>query len=209
MKTLALALLLGNVGVAGAEAPIEIEGTYGYLDQQVVQRAVDATAASFDACYRPLAESFRYLGGLAYLKIRVGRDGVVKKAWVDNGDLGSWKAEKCLLRLARTMAFGPPRGGDALVEVPLQFLAWTPADPGDGTELTAKLPRALARCPGAPATATVVAYVGPGGRLKSTGFVGEVPEAWADCATAKLKVLRVRDPRGRVLKVQAQVRRRP
>ena len=48
-------------------------------------------------------------------------------------------------------------------------------------------------------------YVGPGGRIKSAGFTGELNEAWADCAAGALAKLRLRDPRGKMLKVTGKV----
>ncbi len=205
MKTF-IALLLA-AGVAHADEPIVVEGSLGDLDQESVQRAVDEHADALEVCFRSQAEKMRHLGGDARLRVKIGRDGAVKKAWVDEGDLGSWAAEKCFIARVHKMSFGRPRGGDAVVEVPLQFIAWMPADPGDAAELEKKLPKAVAKCAGAPDEVAVTVYVGPGGRVKSTGFTGEVDEAWADCAVKKIGAVRLRDPRGRMLKMTGRLAR--
>jgi hypothetical protein len=200
-------ILLGLLaGAARADRDLEVEGALGALTPEAVRREVSQHAAAFELCFRSQAEKMRHLGGAAHVKIRVARDGTVRRAHVDSGDLGSWPAERCILSQARKMSFGAPRGGEAEVLLPLEFIAWMPADAADGAELEAKLAKELGKCAGGPRAIDVTAYVGPGGRVKSAGFAGEVSEAWADCALKKALALRLRDPRGRMLKMTGRVR---
>jgi hypothetical protein len=146
----------------------------------------------------------RYVGGAVTLRVRVARDGAVKSTAV-HSDLGAWAVEKCLIKLARGLRFGKPRGGEAEVELPFELPARSAAGEGDGDELAGKL-RALARC-GDAGDVLVTAYVGPGGRITTAGFSSEkpLPEGWGDCALGKARGLKLTDPRGRVVKVAARI----
>jgi hypothetical protein len=196
----ALAALALAGGAARAQ-DFEVEGTLGTLDDASVQLAVQKHAAAIEACFKEQAAGKRYLGGALSLRLRVARDGSVKSA-AARSDVGSWDVERCLVKLARTMRFARPRGGEAEVELPLEFPARTQVATADGAELDARL-GALAACQGGPPEVQVTAYVGPGGKITSAGFSAEaaLSEGWGDCAARKLAGFRLTDPRGRVMKL--------
>jgi hypothetical protein len=205
MRRLAIALLCAG-GVASAQ-DIEVEGTLGVLDPETVTLVLERHAAGFEACFTEHAGKQRYVGGEARLRLRVARDGTVKRAAAIS-DIGSWPVEKCLLERARGIRFMVPKGGEAEVDLPFELPPRSESLPGDGQELSGKL-GALAACGKGPRRVTVVAYVGPGGRVVAAGFSSEEALAtrWGDCAAGKLLALKLRDPRGKVVKVSAEAAR--
>jgi hypothetical protein len=199
MRSALLILLLG--GTAAAQ-DFKVEGALGTVDTTAVQLALERNAGAIEGCFKQHAGSMRYVGGAVRVRVRVARDGAVKSTAAQS-DLGAWEVEKCLMKLARGLSFGKPRGGEAEVELPMEFPARSAAAAGDGDELAGKLD-GLARC-GRTAEVTVVAYVGPGGKITTAGFSSEkpLPEGWGDCALGRARALRLSDPRGRVVKLAA------
>jgi hypothetical protein len=190
---------------SGARAQdFKVEGALGTLDDGAVQLAVQKHAAAIEACFKEQAGTKRYLGGAVALRLRVARDGSVKSV-VARSELGSWEVEKCLVGIARKVTFARPRGGEAEVELPLEFPPRSAPQEGDGEELSRKLD--LGRCGRGPAGVQVTAYVGPGGRVTSAGFSADAafPDAWGDCAAARARALKLRDPRGKVVKHAARL----
>lgn len=200
MRGLAALLMVG--GVAAAQ-DIRVDNGLGTIDGVAVQKVLDEEGAKLNACYLEDARTKRYLGGSVRLVVRVDVKGRVKRAEVAASDLGSWETERCLLEGARKLQFPPPKGGEALVQVPLEFNASSaPGDMPDGAAraAAAKL-RGIYRCAGGPKSVPVTLYVGAGGAITSVGFGAVTNEAWGDCAAAKAKAIHVEDPLGRVLKV--------
>lgn len=198
-----IALFIALAAGTAAAQDIEVEGGLGTVDVAAVQQALERSAGAIEGCYKQHAGSKRYVGGEVRLRVRVARDGAVRSTTVDS-DLGAWEVERCLIGVARDMRFGKPRGGEAVVELPLSFPPRAAAEAGDGDELAGKL-GALARC-GKARAVLVTAYVGPGGRITTAGFSSErpLPEGWGDCALDRARALRLSDPRGRVVKLAAR-----
>src|SRR5690606_33329833 len=107
-----------------------------------------------------------------------------------------------------------PSGGVAEFTLPLDFdsgcchvLWW---DDDRATAETAGVMDGLAECAAAaggvaPADVWITLYVGKRGRVSSAGFASlqeaPLPDAWADCAEARVKEWVLSDPRGRVAKL--------
>jgi hypothetical protein len=198
MRSVLLLLCLG--GVASAQ-DIKVEGTLGTLDDAAVQSVVQKHAAALETCFTDVARSLRYVGGPVRLTLRVALDGRVKRVAAIS-ELGNWDVEKCLMTRAKTFQFARPRGGEAEVQLPFEFTART------ATSMQAlggvdEVERSMARCGRRPEGTGVVFYVGPGGKITSTGFSSDAPlsESWADCAAASARKARLEDPRGKVVKV--------
>jgi TonB family protein len=197
----ALAAFGVGVGVAAAQE-IRFDTGLGTIDGAAVQRALDAAAGDLQACYGSGAGGLRYVGGHVRVLARVDAKGRVKRTEVADSDLGSWPVERCLLEVARKLALPAPKGGEAVVEIPLDFQPAAPADelPGAAARAAAAKLRAIYRCPGGPKSVPVTLYVAAGGAVTSAGFAGIASPTWGDCAAARVRALRLDDPLGRVLK---------
>jgi TonB family protein len=197
------ALLLAALSGGASAQDIRVDNGLGAIDPGAVQAALDDAAGDLMACYRSVAGAKRYLGGRVRVVVRVDTRGRPKRAEVADSDLGSWEVERCLLDVARRLKLPAPKGGEALVQIPLDFTASTaPEDMPDGAAraAAAKL-RGIYRCAGGPKSVPVTLYVGAGGAITSAGFAGVASESWGDCASARARAVRLDDPLGRVLKV--------
>lgn len=193
---------------------VEIEGLLGTLDVADIQPVIDKRARELEGCYQDGVGKLRYVGGSVELKFRVAADGVVKWVKVQQGDLGAWPIEKCLLEIARTMKFPRPRGGEAEFTFPLEFPGRGRVVPLDDARADAEIGPRLAELDEcvdeagvpAPSQVQVTVYVAVGGRVTSAGFatVAEEPfaDAWADCALERVLGWKLTDPRGKVWKAQ-------
>ncbi len=199
MRGFLLAVLVG--GVASAQE-IRVENGLGTVDPAAVQAALDAAGPAFQACYKDGAAGLRYVGGSVHVQVRLDAKGRVKRTEIADSDLGSWDIERCLLGVARRLSLPAPKGGEAVVQIPLEFQA--PAPPAEMPDAAARDAaaglRAIYRCAGAPRPVQVTLYVAAGGAVTAAGFAGPGSEKWGDCAAARARALRLADPLGRVLK---------
>lgn len=192
---------------------LEISGLRGHLDPYDIERGVQPHAGALTGCYNNRVGRMRYVGGDVELKYLISRAGEVKRVQLAKSDLGAWNIEKCLLEAARQMTFTKPKGGEAVFSLPLEFsptrsVQWLEEDIGLAqvkpfvSELSACAAESETRDP---REVTVTVYVGPRGVVKSVGFASaakrEIPDAWADCAEAKIKAWTLADPLGRIAKL--------
>ena len=207
----------GNGGDDG-----EVVSTRGHLDPAAIQAGVAPHATELQACYNDAVGRRRWLGGKVSLKWQLSAAGVVTQAQVAESDLGAWPIEQCLLGIARKMQFAAPTGGDTDFSMPLEFSTkggnaqWWDED--RALAAVGKRPASLASCDskvkrsgGAPPSdVTVTLYVGPHGAVQSVGFAsnGEhgIPDAWADCASAKVWQWALQDPKGKIVKMAFRFR---
>ena len=188
---------------------IEVQGLLGRLEPSQIQPVIEMRWRSIEECYRDNSGKNRFIGGHMELKFRVNRDGTVKQVWVMDGDLGAWPVEKCVLEVCKGMTFPKPKGGEAEFQFPVDFPARQSsvslAESGSDAELQPKWP-ALEECKEdgfEVPRVRISVYVGPGGVVKSAGFVtpdGPLDQAWADCVHQKALSWKLTDPRGKVVK---------
>lgn len=187
-----------GAGVAAAQ-DIRVEGGGGTLAPGV-ENVVASAGPEFQACARE--HGARYVGGHVSLAVRVGTDGKKKDAWVAESDLGSWAVEKCLLGVARTLAFGAAKGGEVTVSVPVDLAAaaeTAPMSPALQNDALKKI-QVVRRCGKLAKMTELTFYVGPGGQILSSGFTRPPSEKWGDCAAEAMKKVVLADPRGQVVK---------
>jgi len=191
---------------------LQIEGLRGRLDTYDIQEGMRPHTRKLQSCYTSKLKKRRYLGGDVELAFVVNRDGSVKSVHMSQSSLGVWAMEKCMLEVCREMTFPEPKGGaEAEFSVPLEFAARSPVQDwndaraeSEVTELIAELD-ACADESGSPAPGDlrITLYVATRGQVKSVGFSrasGEIPQAWGDCAEARISAWKLSDPLGRVTK---------
>jgi hypothetical protein len=198
-------------GGDGEDEPgdIEVQGLLGRLEPSQIQPVIEMRWSDIEECYRDNIGKNRFIGGHVELKFRVHRDGTVRDVFVVEGDLGAWPVEKCVLGVSKAMTFPKPKGGEAEFQFPIDFpgrgSVAVLAEAGADAELVPMFPT-LRECIeegfDAPRVRLTV-YTGPGGLVKSAGFVspdGPFDAAWADCAHQKALAWKLTDPRGKVVK---------
>jgi hypothetical protein len=199
---------------AGEEDPgdgVAVEGLLGTLSQSQIEPVLDKESARLAACYADNVGGLKYVSGQIQLKFRVAADGSVKRVQLAEGDLGSWAIEKCLLKIARTMTFPKPRGGEAEFSFPIEFPAARSVEVLPPEEAGAELEPVLGQLDDCvesgmqPSAVRVTVYVGPGGKVTSAGFATAAEEPftdeWADCAQRSAMRWKLTDPRGRIVRL--------
>ncbi len=195
----------------GEEDGVEIVSTRGKIDPDAVTRAIEPHATALEACYADHVGRRRWLGGGIELRWDVGADGALTSVRLTHSDLGAWKVEKCVLAIARQLAFGKPKGGKAHVSAPVAFssgsgaLTWSEdqAVRAVGGRFKELGECAKAAAAADPSNVTVTIYVGTRGKVQSVGFASPsgFPDAWADCAHDRAMAWALTDPRGKVAKL--------
>ena len=103
---------------------VQIEGLLGTIDEQVVANAFAKKRYQIEQCILGHVRAMTYVTGKMNLHFDVAADGTVTVKVLDN-TVGNYKVEECLLKLAKTLHFGKPKGGKAKVDYP-------PLDPQPG-----------------------------------------------------------------------------
>jgi hypothetical protein len=201
----ALVLLLAAPAAAQELEEIKLTGVAGTVDAAAAQKQLAAKAGAFEACFTDHVQEQRYVGGRATLRFRVKPDGAIRWVQLAAGDLGAWPVEKCLRTAAAELKLAPPKGGEAEFRFSIDLPPSADTQREEGGVDPKKL-AVLKGCGKQPAHVQVTLYVGPGGQVTSAGFGTDdnavVSEKWADCAHGKLTALKLRDPRGVVVKTQ-------
>src|SRR5690606_35101554 len=197
------------------EDGFEVSGTQGHLDPHDIQRALEPYSGDMASCYESRVRKRRYLEGKVELRFNVSREGQTRWVQMLDSSLGAWPVEKCLLDIARSVEFDPPRGrGDATFSVPLEFNSgrqralWLSEEQAEA-EVAAEKERLVACAEelgeAEPADVWVTLYVGRRGKVQSVGFAnrGEQPvsDTWAACAEQKVMAWQLTDPRGTIHKL--------
>ena len=187
---------------------VQIEGLLGTIDEQVVANAFAKKRYQIEQCILGHVRAMTYVTGKMNLHFDVAADGTVTVKVLDN-TVGNYKVEECLLKLAKTLHFGKPKGGKAKVDYPLSIpsrgtphVTW-----GKGKvkkEVRSKR-RAIKKCRKGrrPKKFTLHFYVLPGGRMTSLGVHAKkgVPSGFAACVFNALKGVTFPDTFGKVAKV--------
>jgi hypothetical protein len=217
---------------------VQVIASKGHMDPRAVDAGIAPHRARLTACYTERVGRRGWLGGHALLRWEVAADGAIASVLLVSSDLGAWPIEKCLLEVARAVAFGKPIGGAAAeLLLPLEFSAhgqppvWDVAQSAlaIGGQLTT-----LAACAKGtavpPCEVAITLYVGKRGRVESVGFAsattaiarsgsagprsnaqrcGEsIDDAWATCAEKIALAWQLPDPKGQVTKLAVRYRPR-
>ena len=90
---------------------LALEGTLGTIADDDIAQAFRTRWAEVTKCSHAAQARLSYVTGTVQLKLRVGPDGVPKKAYVERSSLGNYEAERCVLDVARAIVFPKPQGG--------------------------------------------------------------------------------------------------
>jgi TonB family protein len=200
---------------------IEVEGLKGRLEQHQIEAGLEPHRTGLARCYQRHVRRASYLGGVVTLKVVVDSKGAVGLAQIAESTLGSWPVEKCVLEIARTMNYAPPKGGDRKADftLPLDFsggrgrVVWWEEERVEA-HVSQKM-AGLDECAGKsgaadPSNVVVTVYLGNRGAVKSVGFASESPsgieDAWADCAAEEVRSWALSDPLGKIAKTAFRYR---
>lgn len=201
-----------------ADDEMTVAGTLGTLSDEEIAGPFQRRWDDITACYQGEKAKLKYLAGRVELKLRVGQGGELLRAVVASSTLGNYEAERCILGVARELAFSRPHGGsEAEFTYPIEFRGSAPLHGWDPARLAPHLAkpqakRDLAACKrlspsGLPPQLSLTVYVGPGGKITSAGLSAEAPleDAFASCLAGKARTWRVEDPLGKIVKATASV----
>jgi len=212
----ALATLMKAEEAASADKPggMELLGSLGTLSQHAIRRGLTRPTQKASACLGKALATAPFLGGQIALKFRVKTDGAVRWVRIQDSDLGSLQAERCMRDEMALARFDRPDGGEAEFSVPLAFGG------GDAVELLSPETSAAAadlreQCgaalvpapidePDAPPLLTppgglvLTLYIDQKGSVLSVGMSAggaELPDALADRLAHNLGTLALKDPK--------------
>lgn len=190
-RTLVLFVLLGGCGgtpppppqaATTAEAPapeagpqrsMQLEGQLGSMDPREFDKAFDGVLSQLQRCHTQRLEQIRWLSGDVTFFLRVGEDGRVRHAYLEQTTLGDRATELCMMHVLLDTPWPKPAGGEAEVRKSLGFDA--PNDVRAPTtwssdEITSSLAAESAKIRACRASAsgafTATAYVVPAGAAK-------------------------------------------
>ena len=103
---------------------MKVEGTLGSIADEDIAQAWKTRWPDVARCSRAAQARLSYLTGTVQLKLRIGPDGIAKRAYVERSDLGNYEAERCVLEIARALQFPKPHGGsEAEFSFPIEVRA--------------------------------------------------------------------------------------
>jgi hypothetical protein len=192
---------------------MSVQGELGEIDKAATTRLFESLGPRLADCVAKSHGRVAQVAGDAAFFLRIGEDGRVRYAYLEDSTLGDRDAEKCMLSVLEGAAWPKPRGGEAEVRRDLRF----DADPGvrppvewgadKMTVALAKQAAALEACKaGVASKVKVTAYVEPSGkegRVHAAGASAADKDAATklDCVVETVKALKVPSPGSYVAKV--------
>ncbi len=95
----------------------------GFCKEADIQRVVAARQSGIQFCYEKELARNPELQGKVTMSFRIGLDGAVVKAFVENSSLGSKDVEGCMARQIQRWKFPKPEGGMCQIRYPFVFNA--------------------------------------------------------------------------------------
>jgi len=191
---------------------IGVSQELGEIDPKLAEGAIKQVQPELVKCHKAGLKRVEYLAGDVKFFVRVGEDGKVRWAFLEDSTLGDRATEKCMLDVLGRAPWPKPQGGEAEVKKPFGF------DAGDAREPTAwspdKVTPALAKAEadvkkckaGVTGTFKVTAYVEPDGKDGKAQAGGVAPpnkegEAKVDCVVDVVRGLKLPSPGSYAAKV--------
>jgi len=184
----------------------------GEIDQKKADAAVKAAQASVMRCQAQGHKRLDFISGEVKFFVRLGPDGAVKWAYLEESSLGDRETEKCILQSLRAAPWPKPEGGDAEVRNGFVLGAADAREPAawGADKVSAALGKAKAdldKCTtGIKGSFRVTGYVEPDGKDGKFSAVGVAPpskegEAQVDCIVAALRSIKLPTPGSYAAKV--------
>ena len=199
-----------------AEDGVTYRNAHGRMENSAIEAGLAPHQGELMDCYLQKVGQRRWLGGHVKIHWDIRRDGTITKVkLMSESNLGAWPIEKCMLDIARGIAFDKPIGGNADFDVPLDFAAKGDVLPWDEDQSLKAVGGQLAKLDpcgkteGIPRDVVVTAYVGPHGKALSVGFSSdktEIKDKWAECAEKAAMAWRLPDPRGTIARLAIRYR---
>jgi hypothetical protein len=180
----------------------QIEGLDGTIDPGAVEAGVNSVITSIAECFGARYDEVEVLSGDFTLAFRIARDGSVMTARLLRSTIGDRETERCIVRVARTIRFAKPSGGEAEASHTLGLdlpddvrppVTW-PVAKAQNLVSSNGGPSLKVRCGAETAELSVTAYVNPGGRALAVGAAGDVEAMALDCVANAVRGWRFSDP---------------
>ena len=178
-------------GLEGVGVSSEIGG----LNQDAVDRTFSKSLKDLQACLSRGAEHLEFLGGDVSFFLKVGQDGHLNHAHLEESTLGDRDTERCMLEALEKRTWPKPVGGDMGLarksfsfDMPNDVRPPTDWSQESIEETLEKLSKEIKAC-SASGPFTITMYVGTEGEVLAAGVAHteENGEAAADCLVSTLK----------------------
>ncbi len=201
------------VATAARKGPkLGVQQELGEIDPKLAKAALEKADPALFSCHKAGIKRVEYLSGAVKAFLRVGEDGKVRWAYLEDSSMGDRATERCMLDVLSRTPFPKPEGGDAEIHK-----GWT-FDGGDAREpspwpadkLAAALDKQkaeIAACrAGTKGSFKVTAYVEPDGARGKVATVGIAPpdkdgESKVDCLVRALTGMEAPSPGSYAAKV--------
>ncbi len=179
----------------------QITGLMGTIAREQVERALNPRMPRLMRCFEQRLGAVEVLAGNMRFGFRIHTDGTVAWVYPAETDIGDRQTEQCVLEVARSTRFPPPRGGEAEFSWSFGLDAAEDVRPPLNWSADALGPRmadvgTVARECGVSGSYAVTAYVEPGGRVLAAG--GSAPSAEGepalDCILERVRAWTMPDP---------------
>ncbi len=177
--------------------PASYEAEIGGLSHDDVKKKFDDLRPQLMACVEQATNRLSVVGGRVSLRMRVGRDGSLRWAYLSDSTLGDRDAERCVLETVKSQTWPKPLSGDGLAEMGFEV---EPAD-SPGTLSSSKMTllekraiKATRSCrEGIRGEFRATVYVSRSGKLLSVGVTppDQRGETASDCIAEALRGLRL------------------
>ena len=170
--------------IAPPDDGMQTEGLLGNIPQSEVEKVFSRHMDSLGECYGKALDTLESIEGSIEIGMEIDLSGRVSQSYIMTGDLGSLKAETCILNKVGRFNFPRPGGGKAVVSHPLIFEA--PYDPPMPASMSTQQAHStvetysadMERCLGGNSGVTVTLYVGTDGQVISSGAAAESYEMY-------------------------------
>jgi hypothetical protein len=196
------------------ESAVNIQMERGFLNANDVNAVLEKYTPRLIECYERAGDARMYAAGEVRLRFLVAASGQVTDVLVVGNQLGSFPVERCLVVEGRKIPFPKPGGNHASdFEYNIEFRASKPHSVVDwraeqfGKRLSGRVP-ALGRCgPPGKGPVAAVAYVKPGGKVVSVGFVSEKPidTMAAKCVVDQIQTWRLPAERAHLVRTKFSI----
>jgi hypothetical protein len=197
-----------------AKPAAQVSQELGSIDEGATKKTFDKLTDSLLTCQKDGISRVDYLAGDAKFFLRIGQDGRVKWAYLEDSTLGDRDTEKCMLRVVGGAQWPQPEGGEAQVERSISFDPTDARAPASWSSdkvqsvLSSKQGSDAIKCKvGTRGMYKVTAYVEPvskkHGKVVAVGVAppSKEGEAKADCIAEAVKDWKVPSPGSYAAKV--------